>query len=183
MICNVNEIPPTTDDTDGYYRRLLPISCPNIITEDKIDTSLSNKLSTTESKQAIFNWIVEGYRMLVENNGKIIVSESIKNAKENIRNESNSARRWITEKDMIAVVPEGKMDSRWRPLADWMKLYREYCEGYSEWPKSAKSVAKIFDSLKFPKERRQDGVWYCIGKKGQEQIASGVPIDDDDLPF
>lgn len=183
MICNVNEIPPTTDDTDGYYRRLLPISCPNIITEDKIDTSLSNKLSTTESKQAIFNWIVEGYRMLVENNGKIIVSESIKNAKESIRNESNSARRWITEKDMIAVVPEGKMDSRWRPLADWMKLYREYCEGYSECPKSAKSVAKIFDSLKFPKERRQDGVWYCIGKKGQEQIASGVPIDDDDLPF
>lgn len=183
MICNVNEIPPTTDDTDGYYRRLLPISCPNIITEDKIDTSLSNKLSTTESKQAIFNWIVEGYRMLVENNGKIIVSESIKNAKENIRNESNSARRWITEKDMIAVVPEGKMDSRWKPLADWMKLYREYCEGYSECPKSSKSVAKIFDSLKFTKERRQDGVWYCIGKKGQEQIASGVPIDDDDLPF
>lgn len=186
MICNVNEIPPTTDDTDGYYRRLLPIVCPNVITEDKIDTSLSNKLATDEAKQAIFNWIMEGYKMLVANGGKISVSDSIKNVKENIKNESNSVRRWITEKGLIAVTPEGKMDSRWKSLNEWMGLYMDYCKGYSEAPSTSKKVAKTFEAMKFAKERRTDGVWFCIGKKGDEYIAERVEMsveENDEVPF
>ena len=186
MICNVNEIPPTTDDTDGYYRRLLPIVCPNVITEDKIDTSLSNKLATSEAKQAIFNWIMEGYKMLVANGGKISVSESIKNVKENIKNESNSVRRWITEKGMIAVTPEGKMDSRWKPLSEWMELYKNYCNGYSEVPSTSKKVSKTFDAMKFTKERRSDGVWFCIGKEGNEYAAERVEMsveESSECPF
>ena len=186
MICNVNEIPPTTDDTDGYYRRLLPIVCPNVITEDKIDTSLSNKLATKESKQAIFNWILEGYKMLIANRGKITVSDSIKTVKENIKNESNSVRRWITEKGMVAVEPEGRMDSRWKSLNEWMSMYIEYCKGYSESPSTSKKVSRTFESMKFVKERRTDGVWFCIGKKGDEYVAERVEMnieEDDNVPF
>ena len=187
MICNVNEIPPTTDDTDGYYRRLLPIVCPNVITEDKIDTSLSSKLSTVEAKQAIFNWLMEGYQMLVANNGKISVSDSIKSVKDAIKNESNSVRRWIHECDLIAVSPEGKMDGRWKPLYEWMTLYQEYCKKYNEPPKSQKSVSKIFKELKFATERRHDGTWFCIGqKKDSEYLAERVPMeyeDDEQFPF
>lgn len=186
MICNVNEIPPTTDDTDGYYRRLLPIVCPNVITEDKIDTSLSSKLSTNGAKQAIFNWILEGYKMLVANNGKISVSESIKTVKENIKNESNSVRRWITERGLIAVIPEGKMDSRWKSLNEWMGLYKEYCNGYSEIPSTSKKVSKTFEAMKFAKERRTDGVWFCIGKKGDEYVAESVEMsveESSECPF
>ena len=187
MICNVNEIPPTTDDTDGYYRRLLPIICPNVITEDKIDTSLSSKLSTVEAKQAIFNWLMEGYKMLVANNGKISVSDSIKTVKDAIKNESNSVRRWIFESDLIAVKPEGKMDGRWKPLFEWMTLYQEYCKRYNEPPKSQKSVSKIFKELKFATERRHDGTWFCIGRKDNTEYESErVPMiyeDDDQFPF
>ena len=186
MICNVNEIPPTTDDTDGYYRRLLPIICPNVITEDKIDTSLSNKLSTTQSKQAIFNWIMEGYKMLIANNGKISVSDSIKSVKENIKNESNSVRRWIFEDGYVAVNPEGKMDARWKSLQQWMAIYTDYCKRYNEPPKSQKAVSKVFDALKFVKERRHDGTWFCIGKREEEYIAERVPMsveESDEVPF
>lgn len=186
MICNVNEIPPTTDDTDGYYRRLLPIVCPNVIAEDKIDTSLSSKLATDEAKRAIFNWILKGYKMLVANGGKISVSESIKNVKEVIKNESNSVRRWITERDMIAVVPEGKNDGRWKSLNEWMEDYIAYCKGYSESPNNAKKVAKVFRSMKFAEERRKSGMWYCIGKKNEEYVTERVEMsveEDDAVPF
>lgn len=186
MICNVNEIPPTTDDTDGYYRRLLPIVCPNVITEDKIDTELSNKLATPQAKQAIFNWLMEGYKMLVANGGKISVSESIKNVKENIKNESNSVRRWLFESEMFACVPEGKNDARWKPLFEWMSIYQEYCKKYNEPPKSQKSVSKVFKDMKFATERRHDGTWFCIGKKSESY--GGSPIlpnneDEEEIPF
>lgn len=186
MICNVNEIPPTTDDTDGYYRRLLPIVCPNVITEDKIDTSLSSKLATDQAKQAIFNWIMAGYKMLVANGGKISVSDSIKSVKETIKNESNSVRRWITERGLIAVTPEGKMDSRWRSLNEWMSQYQEYCKGYSEMPSTSKKVSKTFEAMKFAKERRTDGVWFCIGKEGDEYVAERVAMNEsesEEVPF
>jgi phage/plasmid-associated DNA primase len=187
MICNVNEIPPTTDDTDGYYRRLLPIVCPNVITEDKIDTSLSSKLATVESKQAIFNWLIEGYKMLMANNGKILVSDSIKSVKTAIKNESNSVRRWITESDMIAVTPQGKMDGRWKPLFEWMSLYQDYCKRYNEPPKTQKSVSKVFKELGFHTDRRHDGTWYCIGfKEHLEAEYERVPMEEfeaDEYPF
>ena len=183
MICNVNEIPPTTDDTDGYYRRLLPIVCPNVITEDKIDTELSNKLATPQAKQAIFNWLMEGYKMLVANGGKISVSESIKNVKENIKNESNSVRRWLFESEMFACVPEGKNDARWKPLFEWMPIYQEYCKKYNEPPKSQKSVSKVFKDMKFATERRHDGTWFCIDKKSNN-VASIEPTQyGDEVPF
>ena len=185
MICNVDEIPPTTDDTDGYYRRLLPIVCPNVITEDKIDTELSNKLATSQAKQAIFNWLMEGYRMLIANNGKISVSDSIKNVKENIKNESNSVRRWLFESEMYAVVPEGKNDGRWKPLFEWMAMYQEYCKKYNELPKSQKSVSKVFKDMKFATERRHDGTWFCIGRKSDEPTTIGMPQyeESEEIPF
>ena len=130
---------------------------------------------------------MEGYKMLVANNGKISVSDSIKTVKDAIKNESNSVRRWIFESDLIAVKPEGKMDGRWKPLFEWMTLYQEYCKRYNEPPKSQKSVSKIFKELKFATERRHDGTWFCIGRKDNtEYELERVPMnyeDDDQFPF
>lgn len=186
MLCCVNEIPPTTDDTDGYYRRLLPIVCPNIVVEDKRDTQLPNKLSTKEAKQGIFNWLMEGYKMLVENGGKIQVADSIKNVKENIKNESNSVRRWIKESDFISVTPDGSHDRRWKSLAEWMRSYQEYCKSYNEIPKTQKAVSKVFKEMKFATERRSSGTWYCIGIKEAILESVAKPFEyreEDEVPF
>jgi putative DNA primase/helicase len=154
-----------------------------VITEDKIDTELSNKLAMPQAKQAIFNWLMEGYKMLVANGGKISVSDSIKNVKENIKNESNSVRRWLFESEMFACVPEGKNDARWKPLFEWMSIYQEYCKKYNEPPKSQKSVSKVFKDMKFATERRHDGTWFCIDKKSNN-VASIEPTQyDEEVPF
>lgn len=189
MLCCVNEVPPTTDDTQGHFRRLLPILCPNQIADKDVDVALPQKLSTKEAKAAIFNWVLEGYRMLVRNNGKITISESIKEAKNEIQEDSNSARRWIKEYGYVVVKPTSDLDERWKSMKEWMKEYQLYCKDYSETPKSPKAVGKIFKEMGFVSQKRADTTWYCIGTKASEpQVATEYnrvvdEVDDGDLPF
>jgi putative DNA primase/helicase len=190
MLCCVNEVPPTTDDTQGHFRRLLPILCPNQIADKDVDVALPQKLATKEAKAAIFNWVLEGYRMLCKNNGKITISESIKEVKNEIQEDSNSARRWIKEYNYGVVEPVNSLDVRWKPMKEWMREYQMYCKDYSEIPKSTKAVSKIFKELGFVSEKRADTTWYCIGTKSEvkrevpQEVTKVVDVvDDGDLPF
>ena len=179
MVCCMNEIPPTTDDTMGHYRRLLPILCPNQVAEKDVDYELPVKLSTNLAKAAIFNWILEGYEELVKNAGRIDVSESIKTIREDIKADANSARRWIRE---AGYVPGSRTDE-WKPIKEIMSEYKQYCMDYSEAPKGPKAVGLILKDLGFGCERRRDSTWYCMRKK--EEAPSDLPEGDgkDDLPF
>lgn len=189
MMCCVNEIPPTTDDTNGYYRRLLPIVCPNQVADADVDIELPNKLATEEVRSSIFNWILEGYRSLVEASGKIAISESIKTMKANIKEDSNSARRWMRESGFISVVPAGPSDVRWKSLKELMSNYISYCKDYSEMPKTAKAVSKLFKEMGCAMEKRRDTTWYCVGVEGVDNIIRETytpnlgPSIPDDLPF
>lgn len=73
-------------------------------------------------------------------------------------------------------------------MKEWMAMYIDYCRDYSEQAKSAKSVAKLFKDLSFVSEKRRDGVWYCIGRKGVDDIGASASVsvenyDDEQLPF
>lgn len=188
MICCVNEMPPTTDDTMGHHRRTLPIICPNIIKDEDVDVQLPAKLATTEARMAIFNWIYEGYKKLIAKNGKIPLGESVKEAQAQIMAESNSARRWIRDMRYVVVQNPTDSDKRWRSMKDLMKEYQDYCKDFSENPKTAKSVGKLLNELGFVKEHRRDGTWYCIGDEGNtfeggSSMLDYRNMDDDELPF
>lgn len=185
MLCCANAIPPTTDDTDGYYRRLLPIMCPNQVADKDKDPLLKEKLSTPEARVGIFNWLLDGYRELIANNGKIEIGGSIKDIKDNIKAEANSARRWIREMGYVVISAEDAEPSNWKTFADWIKQYKDYCMTYGESPKSPKSVASIFKEMGFASERRSSGTWYCIGIKenNEESIYKETVIPEEDLPF
>lgn len=182
MICCMNEIPPTTDDTLGHYRRLLPIMCPNQIADDEVDYELPEKLAADEVRCAIFNWILEGYRSLVANKGRIEVSDSIKEIREDIKTEANSVRRWIKEMDYVP----GHRKADWRSMKEWMSIYQNYCKDYSEVPSTPKKVGKVFRELGFPSEKRRDTTWWCIAKRDDEPVKlTNLPVEEDDadLPF
>lgn len=190
MICCVNEIPPTTDDSLGYFRRLLPIMCPNQVSEEDADRTLPDKLNASEVRSAIFNWVYEGYKMFLKNNGEITISESIKQMRNEIVEDSNSARRWIKERGLVKVEPNGELDSRWNSMKDWMADYIAYCKEYAEMPKSPKSVGRIFKELGFASRKKGDTTWYCMGRSlsamGVTEVGGGMPyreVSDVDLPF
>lgn len=175
MLCCANRIPPTTDDSEGYFRRFLLINCPNKVDERDKDLQLESKLARDENRMAIFNWMYEGYRQLRANGYKIEMSDSVIEMKNDMKADSNSARRWIREAGLVA----GGHEWEWKPLKEWMAEYQQYCRDYGEAPKVAKNVAKIFDEMGFEKKRMGSGTWYCIGREEQAGRAKEEDLTDD----
>lgn len=189
LVCCVNEMPPTTDDTQGHYRRMLLISCPNQVSDKDADESLPAKLSTKEVKSAIINWIIEGRDMLIASKGKIEVSESIREAVKEQQEMGNSARRWIKDSNFVKVVPIGKDDPRYHLMPYWMKLYKEYCSDMCESsPKLPQQVGKIFKEMGFAYKKGSNNAYWCIGQLNVDTndvggLISENNIVDNDLPF
>lgn len=187
LVCCVNEMPPSTDDTVGNFRRMMLISCPNQISAEEADESLPKKLREPEVKTAIINWVIEGRRKLCEAKGKITIGESIRMEVEKQQESGNSARRWINETGLVKVENPSPEDPRWKPMSEWMKSYQQYCKDYSEMPKTASSVGKIFADKGFVSKRKSGGKWWCIGVLDEDTTESGDSkpflAEDPNLPF
>lgn len=189
LLCCANEMPPTTDDSWGYHRRILPIQSTTRQRNDKdADASLTNKLKTKEIRKAIFNWIYDGYKMFVANGGKIMISEATKALQLELRDDSNSVRRWIRDMGLIKVEKEfSSSDSSWKLLKDWYADYKKYCLDFGDsQPQNTKSISRIFREKGFTELRRRDGIWFCIGNEGDGNDKEGpkfADMDDSMLPF
>lgn len=172
MLCCVNEVPPTTDDTNGYFRRLLPIICPNIIREEDVDVELPAKLATVGSRQCIFNWLYEGYKDLIAHGGVITVSESIGVVREEIKADSNSIRRWLRDC--------GERYG-WISFKELMGEYLSACKEMGEPAKSPKSMVRVLKEITVRSEKRRDTTYYYFGEKPKLEVAE-VKDDNDDEP-
>lgn len=177
MLCCANAIPPTTDDSDGFFRRFLIIEAPNQVDERDIDTTLEQKLSADDVKAAIFNWIYDGYKAFVANGGKISVAKTVKDIVEQMKKNANSLRRWISEFGYGAVKPNGSSDPNWKSLKEICSMYAQYCNDFGETPKARRAVTELLDKMGVKKERRSTGTWYCLG------VVEQVEDKSDDLPI
>ena len=202
MLCCANRIPPTTDDTEGYFRRFLIILAPNHIDDRDKDPMLEMKLQAPDVKAAIFNWVLDGYRAFIKNDGKIEIANSVKDVVEEMKENSNSLRRWISTMGYVAAKPNPDMPhaAGWKSLKDWVQAYKQYCEDWGETPRSRSAVSEQFKKMGAITQRRSDGVWYYLEQKpivvGPEEnhtplyeIAKGMSDefenndDDSQLPF
>lgn len=197
LLCCANNPPVTTDDSWGHHRRQLPIYSSNRVwTEKDKDASLGYRLAEPHHRAAIFNWIYEGYKKIIDNNGNIALGEDVIQAQLELRDDSNSLRRWIRDSCLVKIDPvEDMKDSRWKSLAAWHKIYREYCNDMGDQkPQNAKSMSKLFKEKGYEYKHRADGAWYCIGTVDVDSTADGKPIDgapvnpfgnydDSSLPF
>lgn len=199
MLCCTNEMPATTDDSWGHHRRQLPIySTTRVWGEDDKDPYLAEKLSTPEARTAIFNWIYEGYKKIIANGGNIVLGHEVIEAQLELRDDSNSARRWIRDMKLVKTFAVERRDPRCKYLSEWHKMYSDYCKslGYPN-PKNAKALSKLFTEKGFIKRDGQMGVKFCIGQLNVdtndrgEYLAEGAikntSTEDDafaeDLPF
>lgn len=192
LLCCANEMPPSTDDSWGHHRRQLVMYSTTVIkTEKDKDPMLVVKLSTPSVRMAIFNWIYEGYKKIIANGGNIPLGQEVINAQIALMEDSNSARRWIRDCQLVKVNDSESNDERWKTLAEWHKEYKEYCEENGEkQPKIAKALSPIFREKGFPEKKGNRGTMFCIGKLGvdtnEDGNRIGTPLiikDDSELPF
>lgn len=189
MLCCANGMPPTTDDTDGYFRRFLIILAPNKIDERDKDVTLEKKLQADDVKAAIFNWMYEGYKSFVQNGGKIDVADSVKDIVKEMEEESNSLRRWIKTKGYWAAPDPGTWTAPgWKSLKEWVTDYLDYCKEWGETPRSRSSVTELFNKkMGCVSKRRSDGVWYYMEVRKEEEDVKKEPFiqeeNEEDIPF
>lgn len=191
MLCCANQMPPTTDDSWGYHRRILPIhSSLKVWGEEDKDPYLESKLSTPRARAAIFNWIYEGYKNIIANGGNIKLGKEVVDAQMELRDDSNSARRWLRDCELVYVDPNGREDKRWKLFKEWHRMYREYCQENGErYPQTSKSLGKLFREKGYATRKDASGVWYCIGQMGvdtlpnRDCVSYDVPTDEEELPF
>ena len=193
MLCCANSIPPTTDDTEGYFRRFLIILAPNHIDDRDKDPMLEMKLKDPLVKAAIFNWVLEGYKVFIANGGKIEIAESVRSVVNEMRENSNSLQRWISTIGYVAAQPPEDMPNApgWKSLKEWVQEYIRYCQDWGETPRTRKAVTDMFKKMKAASKRRADGVWYYLEVKPVEEkeergvVLPGMPEDGvkDNLPF
>lgn len=189
MLCCANEMPPTTDDSWGHHRRILPIYSTKRQFGDKDkDPMLSYKLGTTEARQAIFNWIYQGYLEVLKNDGNIKLGQEVIDAQLELRDDSNSARRWLRDFGYIRVTPEdtaSTKDSRWKSLTKWREEYEKYCTENGYKSVGSKSLGKLFREKEFAEEHRNTGAWFCIGEaEHYDELYDGNGEHNaHDLPF
>ena len=195
MLCCANGMPPTTDDTDGYFRRFLIIVAPNTIDERDKDVTLEKKLQADDVKAAIFNWMYEGYKSFVGNGGKIDIASTVKDIVEEMKENSNSLRRWIATMNYYAATPDPDYPAApgWKSLKEWVQEYIRYCQDWGETPRSRSAVTEQFKKMGCASKRRSDGIWYYMEqgvekeeKKREDnsgELPKIGPEIDDSLPF
>ena len=135
----------------------------------------------------------DGYKTFVQNNGKIEIASSVREIVEEMKENSNSLRRWISTMGYVAAPdPEDFGAPGWKSLKEWVQEYIKYCQDWGETPRSRSAVTEMFKKMGLVSKRRSDGIWYYMEQRlepekekgaSQESLYIQNTIDDGDLPF
>lgn len=183
IIANVNEMPVTTDHTLGHHRRPLPIPFNVTISNDIKDVELPAKLRNEVS--GIFNWIYEGRKRFIANNGKFTEGSEIRKEREKIRVESNSVLQYMRERQFSPTYSDGA-DTKLMFMETLYADYEKFCKDFGKKNAFEKTnVGRILQQEGYEKRRKTLGVEYTLyqgGAKFKEEIISPV-MEENDLPF
>jgi len=134
-----NELPPTNDKTLGFYRRFLIFVFPRQFLGDRADPLLIKKLNA--EKEGIFNWMLEGYRELLETYD-FEYPRSLEEITEMYEYASDSLKRFISvalvspeeidEKLMSGEIDPSLIDEDTKEIeikpSDLYAIYKAYCK-------------------------------------------------------
>lgn len=138
---SANELPRTTDLSDGYFRRLLIVDFPNKFGVNglKKDPHIMDKLSTEEELSGLLNIALEGLRRL-ESNGTFTENESTIKGIEKYKRDVNPMISFLEE---CCTLEEEAVASK-----------KELYETYVQW--SHNSGLKPLGKIRFYRRLEQD---------------------------
>lgn len=176
-----NNLPYTSDQSHGFWKRWMVFPFRYTFSESEIDTAISDKLA--EEYDEIFSWFVKGAIRLVKRGvGRthLIHPEPSDAAKEGWKTNCDPVRQWIDEETVKCDAKEGMQPS-------------EAFEHFKEWSERNRSGERLksqtfYDRMKALDLKADKRVWcseagnsvrkFLIRKKTTKEKRSGLSLLD-----
>ena len=117
----MNKVPNILDNSHGMWRRIWMIEFPRTFSEEEMDRDLESKLAKELS--GIFNWALEGYNRLRGKDFRLTESGSMKQSKDDYRDQMDSVRQFATD-----CLSKSKSHDDKLQLKDLYQMYLDYCQ-------------------------------------------------------
>lgn len=160
LIFNANELPRDGERNEAYHRRFLIAPFSVTIPPEERDKRLHRKIIENELP-GVFNWILEGLKRLLNNKG-FSESESMDQANENFRKESDSVMLFMDEfgyeKDL----------EHSTPMSDLYRTYGLFCQEFGMSAVNRTNFNKRLTAMGITIRRVTNGVQGVFLKKQKE---------------
>ena len=117
-----NELPHNTDTTKGLFRKILIVPFNAVFEGERIDRDIRSKLA--EELPGIFNWAVEGYNRLVQNEYHFTSSKVIEKEVHTYKYLSDPLKSWAND-----YLEESETSKTYTAIKDLYRSYRFEVEG------------------------------------------------------
>ena len=172
MLVAVNEMPTTTDQTEGHWTRPLPVPFNMRISEEKKDPQLAGKLKAERS--GIFNWILEGRRRFLKNGAKFSKCSWVENEREKMRIDSNTILQFIVDTGMYPKDNPMTYEEKVQVSVIYTR-YREYCrENSIQNMYGRKQFSATMAREGYEKKRNSVGEFYVVWYLNQGKTRADV---------
>lgn len=138
MIFAANSLPPTTDKSEGFFRRciVIPFNAHYKETDDNYDPNMIDKITTDSAKSYLFLLAIQGLQSLLENNMFYIPDDS-KSINQYYELSNNNVLMWFNSLDEI-----------YQTIKDAFTNYLLYCTNNGYKPVSIGKFQQEYDKLK-----------------------------------
>ena len=160
LMANANQLPYLKDISHGMARRLCVLSFDVEITKDRQNKSLAYDLR--DEYPAIFNWMMDGRKMFVENGYKLPVNNDLEEAIEEYQSEYDSALKFMQDMGFKRQISEDVTDivPRWMSLTSLHTRYLRWC--------TANHVTDVYSKVQFSRTLSTAGWRKRTGQYGVE---------------
>lgn len=184
-VFNANELPRSTDNSYGFFRRFLYVIFENFIPEESQNRNLTSELRI--EYPGILNWLVRGRKYLKSSRYKFPRSENSERQRLQVMGESNVTMSWAFARGIRShPVAPGELFS-WISVRNMYEDLLRYAEANDFPDVTINTFGKRLKDLGFNKTdkvRTPNGYKYKVYGFSSEDLNSPVPVVGDmDLGF
>lgn len=171
---NCNDLPSFGGDKGKWvYDRILPVACVNVVSEEKKDKMLFDKMML--EKNTILKRALEALYRLIDNKYEIKPTENMKKMLEQYKKENSTLLTFIDECCVDTSVLDVKMKR-----ATFMKCYKQYCNINN----NGKGILSTTNAIKMLKENfgeefhKSNGIIYMTKLAIRPEVQEDLGVYD-----
>lgn len=171
IIGNGNKMPPTSDLSNGFFRRVLILPFNVEIPIERQNRNLSFQLESEYS--AIFNWILEGKDRLMRNNFKFSQNEITDAAIREYRENASNVFQWLNDRSFRYTGEQSEV-RRWLMARYLYDNYEQWCRKFNEVAQTMRAWGTTMQDIGYQKCRFSNGNAYLVYGIKDGKFTNGI---------